>query len=156
MNILYDLEEPFSYSWNLAKILIIIIVVLIVSYGLMILIPFFYKKYFQKKVDEIKIPSLKSLYIKKLQKLLNMVNNGRISDKDAYLTLSGYIREFVKKVSGINVLSLSKEEIKKIGMPSLSALMEEYYPPEFSNNIKGDIVTSIKRSIEVISKWKQN
>ena len=93
---------------------------------------------------------------KKLQKLLNMVNNGRISDKDAYLTLSGYIREFVKKVSGINVLSLSKEEIKKIGMPSLSALMEEYYPPEFSNNIKGDIVTSIKRSIEVISKWKQN
>jgi hypothetical protein len=156
MKILYDLEKPFSYSWNLATILIIIIVVLIVSYGLIILIPFFYKKYFNKIVDDIKLPSLKSLYIKKLEKLLHMVKNGRINNKDAYLKLSVLIREFVKKTTGINVLSYSKEEIKEMNVPALSALMEEYYPPEFAKNIDGDIVTSIRKSIEVISKWKQN
>ena len=154
MKIMYELQEPFGYSWNLARILIVICVFLVLAYVGVILWPRFYDKYYKKIVEKTKIPALKARYIRKLEKLLNMVNSGQIKNKEAYTRLSLYIREFIKKVSGINVLSSSKEEIKAMGIPSLSLLMEEYYPPEFSKNTSGNIASSIERSIGVIKEWK--
>ncbi len=153
MNIQYELQEPFKYSWGLAKILIVVTIILLVAYIVILLSPRFYDKYLSKLFRKSRVPSLKVRYVRKLENLLNMVNSNRISNKEAYTRLSLYIREFVKKATGINVLSSSKEEIKKLGMPDLSRLMEEYYPPEFAKYANGNIIGSIERSIEVIKRW---
>ena len=152
MNIQYELEKPFTYSWNLVIIMIIIIVILVFLYVLIKLKPFFYKK-MSSVVNKSKIPSLKERYIKKLQKLLQLVNKNKINNREAYTRLSVLIREFIEKTTGINVLSLSKSEIKKMDIKELSLLMEEYYPPEFAKDINGDIVSSINKTIEVIRRW---
>ena len=154
MNVSYELQEPFTYSWDLARILIVILVVLIISFVLIMFAPTLYNKFFSKLFRKTKVPSLKTRYIKKLEKLLYLVNTNSINSKTAYTRLSLYIREFIKKATGINVLSSSKEEIRSLDMPELSELMEEYYPPEFSKNQNGNIIGSIERSIEVIKRWK--
>jgi hypothetical protein len=154
MEMLMELQEPFKYSWNLARALIIISIALIIVYIFVSISPRFYKSFFGTALRKTMVPSLRVRYIRKLEELLYLVNTNQINNKDAYTRLSLYIREFIKKASGINVLGLSKEEIKGIGIESLSLLMEEYYPPEFSKNEKGNIAGSIERSIEVIREWK--
>ena len=151
-NIQNELEEPFNYSWNLVYILLIIIVILIVVYILIKLSPFF-SKLFGKFFRKAATPSLKVIYIKRLEKLKALIQNNEIDNRNAYLQLSNTIREFIEKTTGINVLSISKKEAKKLNMKELSLLMEEYYPPEFSKNSKGDILVSIARTIEVIKRW---
>ena len=149
MEIKNDLEMPFNYSWDLVKLLSIVIIAIII-------ILIFYK-YFEKIIDKVRnkisLPYIKAWYIKKLQILLNNISKDKISIRDSYLQLSNIIREFIERVTGINVLTLSKKEIQNMKINNLSLLMEEYYPPEFSKNLKGDIITSINKTMEVIRKW---
>ena len=44
-------------------------------------------------------------------------------------------------------------EIKKLEIAELDALMEEYYPPEFSFKESGDIKKSLLNTISLIEKW---
>ena len=153
MNILYELEEPFRYSWNIVYLLLLIILLLVVIYLLVIFTPFF-SKLITKIIKKTSVPNLKSKYLKELEKLKIDVNNKKVDNRDAYMQLSSIIREFAEKTTGINMLSISKEEAKEIKMKDLALLMEEYYPPEFSKNNKGNIITSIDRTMEVIKRWK--
>ena len=153
MNIPYELQEPFEYSWDLVKILVVIIVLLVLAYIFILLMPLFSNR-LKKVFKKTQVPSLKVRYVSKLERLMSLVRENKISNRDAYTELSVIIREFVKKTTGINVLSLSKNEIEKVGMNELSLLMEEYYPPEFAKNDDGDIIKSIEKTIEVIKVWK--
>ncbi len=153
MNIQYELEEPFYYSWKLVYILGIILVLLIIGYFITRYSSFFYK-HFIEIFKKATVPSLKNIYLRRLSKLRNDINNNKINNRDAYLRLSNTIREFIEKATGINVLSMSKSEAKKLNMKDLSLLMEEYYPPEFSSNKEGNIMGSIDRTMEVIKRWK--
>lgn len=153
MNIQYELEEPFYYSWKLVYILGIILVLLIIGYFITRYSSFFYK-HFIGIFKKATVPSLKNIYLRRLSKLRNDINNNKINNRDAYLRLSNTIREFIEKATGINVLSMSKLEAKKLNMKDLSLLMEEYYPPEFSSNKEGNIMGSIDRTMEVIKRWK--
>ena len=152
MNIQHELEEPFRYSWNLVYILLGLIVLLIIGYLLIRFSPFFSKlfnKFFRKAI----VPGFKSRYLRQLEKLKILVDRNEISNRNAYLKLSSIIRGFIEKSTGINVLSLSKNEVKKLNMNDLSLLMEEYYPPEFAKESKGNILASIERTMEVIKRW---
>lgn len=153
MQIPDKLEEPFTYSWKLVIIMLIIIfvVVIIVLFRKYVLDKFL--KVFKKVYDDKKVPSLKTKYLRKLEKLLIDVKNGRIEIRDGYLKLSNIIRDFIEKVTGINVSTMSKIEVEKIELKPLNMLMDEYYPPEFAKYSKGDIVNSINRTMEVIRKW---
>ena len=149
MQIPGDIYEPFSYSWNLVKMLVIIIVFVILYY---IVDKYFLDK-IKKGLNKAKVPSLRMLYLRKLEKLLLDVMNNQIDIRDAYFKLSGIIRGFIKLASGINILSMSKNEVHALGNEEVSMLMEEYYPPEFAKYSKGDIVGSIQRTMELIKKW---
>ena len=102
---------------------------------------------------KLETPVLRSTYIHKLEQLINKVTSNRISNRDAYVELSTTIRDFIEIVSGINVVSLSKKEVKELNIDDLSLLMEEYYPPEFAKYTSGDVINSINRTIEVIKRW---
>lgn len=150
MSIEKELETPLRYSGNLIIIMIEVIVI--------ILLVFLFYDYFWKIIKNYMLhkdlPKLHDKYIKKLKKLLMHVEDGKMDLKEAYLRLSIIIREFIEKATGINVLNLSKSEIQKLGIKDLSLLMEEYYPPEFSQNLNSDIASSIKRTINLIKNWE--
>lgn len=149
MQIPGDIYGPFKYSWNLVKILVVIAVFIVLYY---IYDRFFHEK-LMKLLNKAKVPSLRILYLRKLERLLADVMNNQINIRDAFFKLSGIIRSFIKLASGINVLSMSKKEVHNLGNRDISMLMEEYYPPEFSKYSKGDIIGSINRTMEVIKKW---
>lgn len=149
MQIPKELESPFTYSWKLVIILLIIIFFIV---GILLFYKYLYPK-FIKIFRKARVPSLKTRYLEKLMSLLKEVDENRIGVREAYFKLSNIIRGFIKKASGLNVLNMSKEEIKKNGILNLGELMEEYYPPEFSKYSKGDIKSSIERTMEVIKRW---
>ena len=80
MQIPDKLEEPFKYSWKLVIIMLIIV--------FLVIIIVLFKKYFWDKVlklfkkvyDDKKVPSLKTKYLHKLEKLLIEVENKTISN----------------------------------------------------------------------------
>ena len=149
MEIPYELEAPFEYSWGIVKILLIIIILLV---GILI-----YYRFFHQKIKEImnkpNIPNLKNRYLRKLERLHHDVMQNRVDIRVGYMRLSNIIREFIEKATGLNILSLSKEEAKKMNMKYLSVLMEEYYPPEFAKVSSSDIISSINKTMEVIRRW---
>ena len=153
MQIPDKLEEPFTYSWKLVIIMLLIVFSIII----MVLFKKFLLEKMLNKISKIynrkKVPSLKTRYLKKLEKLLIDVERGNIEVREAYLRLSNIIRDFVEKVTGINVSAMSKKEVENKGLKPLNMLMNEYYPPEFSKYSKGDIINSIKRTMEVIKGW---
>ena len=150
MDIEKELKMPFDYSWNIVIIMLEIIVIIILGY-------IFYKYFWQILKNYIikpDVPHLRDRYVKKLTKLYKDVENKKIDLRDAYLKLSKLIREFIEGTTGINVLTLSKSEVKKLGIKELSLLMEEYYPPEFSKYSEGNILNSIDRTLKVMKMWE--
>ena len=152
MNTTYEIEQPFTYSWSIVIVLAVVLTIVVLVFLFYIFRSFFAKR-FSKMMRKLETPVLRSTYIHKLEQLIIKVTSNRISNRDAYVELSTTIRDFIEKVSGINVVSLSKKEIKELNIDDLSLLMEEYYPPEFAKYTSGDVINSINRTIEVIKRW---
>lgn len=151
MQIDTELREMFSYS----IILIIPLLLLII----LLLIIILHKK---KDIKNVKIiqPSsknlidIKSKYLYNIQILIVDLNTNKISERIAYQSLSRLIRNFIYEVTNIKVQYYTLEDIKKINMPILSKLVEEYYNPEFERVSKGNILESIDKTKKVIENWK--
>lgn len=156
MQISVDLQNPFSYSIWLT--IIILIVLLSFVYYLVLLIIGNINKNKQKvivKPEEPKksLSQIKKQYLEELDILTNKVTQNEISVRKAYQSLSKIIRNFVFEVTGIEVQKLTLAEIKKINIPSLTELIEEYYPPAFSLLTEGNIKNSLNKTGEVIKRW---
>ena len=151
MQIDTELREMFSYS----IILIIPLLLLII----LLLIIILHKK---KDIKNVKIiqPSsknlidIKSKYLYNIQILIEDLNTNKISERIAYQSLSRLIRNFIYEVTNIKVQYYTLEDIKKINMPILSKLVEEYYNPEFERVSKGNVLESIDKTKKVIENWK--
>ena len=151
MQIDTELREMFSYS----IILIIPLLLLII----LLLIIILHKK---KDIKNVKIiqPSsknlidIKSKYLYNIQILIVDLNTNKISERIAYQSLSRLIRNFIYEVTNIKVQYYTLEDIKKINMPILSKLVEEYYNPEFERVSKGNVLESIDKTKKVIENWK--
>ena len=151
MQIDTELREMFSYS----IILIIPLLLLII----LLLIIILHKK---KDIKNVKIiqPSsknlidIKSKYLYNIQILIVDLNTNKISERIAYQSLSRLIRNFIYEVTNIKVQYYTLEDIKKINMPILSKLVEEYYKQEFERVSKGNILESIDKTKKVIENWK--
>lgn len=151
MQIDTELREMFSYS----IILIIPLLLLII----LLLIIILHKK---KDIKNVKIiqPSSKNLidiknkYLYNIQILIEDLNANKISERIAYQSLSRLIRNFIYEVTNIKVQYYTLEDIKKINMPILSKLVEEYYNPEFERVSKGNVLESIDKTKKVIENWK--
>ncbi len=148
-----DLQDMFSYSF-LPLIIFIIILIVILSIVLIIL----NRK--PKPVQQItivrppNINDIKNKYLQEINNLLIAVNENKISLRLAYQKLSKLIRNFVYEVTGIKVQNCTLSDIKTLNLPILSTLVEEYYHPEFAKDSKGDIISSITKTREVVARWK--
>ena len=144
------LQEPFTYNGMIIIILIFLIIGLIIA--------LFYKK--KETNDQVKLvhyPNLLTIKNKCLQELDALeyqVNNHQLDSRKAYYELSKIIRNYIYSATNINVLALSLKEIDDYKIPYLKELMEEYYSPEFSRDIQGNINESIKKTRGVVTKWR--
>lgn len=101
------------------------------------------------KLEEIRADSLHSL-----AKLMDDYRTGRITNRAAYQRLSGIVRSFVHGATGLKVTNCTFEEIKALNMPRLTALVHDYYEPEFAYDSAGEFMRSHRTTSELIAGWR--
>lgn len=151
MQVTTNLKDPFSYS--MIPILLCSFLILFFLLYYLMKKPKKEKKIIPPKQEKKDINKLKKQYIQKLNSLLESITKQEISSRIAYQQLSILIRTFVFETIDLNLLSFTLQDIEKMGMPVLTELIKEYYAPEFSLHIQGNIIASIKKTKEVIEKW---
>ena len=100
---------------------------------------------------------MKQKYIAQIQMLKNDYNNGKVSQREGFQRLSLLIRGFIHDVTGINVETATIRDVKKLGIKHLDKLMEEYYIPEFGEDVRStgrDFLSSLNRTLGVVKSWR--
>ena len=109
-----------------------------------------------EKIPEKNVRNIEVIKNKYLIQLDNVELNFReqsISLRECYQKISEIIRMFVFEVTDISTQNYSLSEIKKLNMPVLYELIEEYYEPEFASRSIGDFESSIAKARRVINEW---
>jgi len=106
----------------------------------------------EKNIKNIKI--IKGKYLNQLDSIEHKYKNKAIELRKAYQLISETIRMFVFEITDITTQNYSLSEIKKLNIPILYDLIEEYYEPEFASKPKGDFENSIIKARRVINEWK--
>lgn len=154
-----NLQEPFTYSF----IPLIITFLLIIGFTIYIILFKKVKEKINGKIEEVKviperniknIPVIKNKYLQQLNDIEDKYINKKIELRKAYQLISEAIRLFVFEVTDITTQNYSLTEIKKINIPVLYELIEEYYEPEFASKTIGDFNSSINKARRVINEWK--
>lgn len=150
-----NLQEPFSYS--------IIPLVIVIALGVIVFILSHKKKEIAVVETQVKvipekniknIPVIKGKYLDQLESIHYKYTNNSISLRKAYQAISETVRMFVFEITDITTQNYSLAEIKKLNIPELYELIEEYYEPEFASKSVGDFDSSINKAKGVINKWK--
>lgn len=153
-----NLQEPFTYS--LIPLIITICLVLPITCYLIYLRKA--KEKIKVKEETVKviperniknIPVIKEKYLNQLETIEYKYQNQMIDLRKAYQLISESIRLFVFEITDITTQNYSLTEIKKINIPILYELIEEYYEPEFASKSIGDFNTSINKARRVINEW---
>lgn len=153
MQVQTSIRDLFQYSMLSLLIVIFLIAIVVLLIMLTKLIP-------KPAPPQIVIiepenkQSVQQKYIELINKLINKVNNKQLTNRAAYQELSILIRHFVFEMTQIKVQNYSLNEIKTLNMPHLSALVEEYYHPEFAYLSNSNILESINKTKEVIVRWQ--
>ena len=151
------LQEPFTYS-KIFLIMIIVLVLAITCY----LIYFYKKKKIVKKENIIKvipnknikdIPVIKNKYIEQLESIEYKYMNEMIDLRKAYQLISESVRMFIFEVTDITTQNYSLIEIKKLNIPRLYELIEEYYEPEFASKSSGNFESAINKARRIVREW---
>ena len=154
-----NLQEPFTYS--IIPLVIIIVCIIIATIYLLNLKNA--NKEIENKREDVKkipekniknIPVIKNKYLQQLKDIEDKYTNNKIELRKAYQLISEAIRLFVFEVTDITTQNYSLAEIKKINIPELYNLIEEYYEPEFASKTMGDFSSSINKARRVINEWK--
>ena len=150
------LQDPFKYS--VIPLIILLSVIFLITFCLIYLK--IRKKSKEVTVKEIpeknikNIPVIKGKYINLLDSIEYKYKNNEITLRTAYQQISEAIRMFVFEITDITTQNYSLSEIKKLKLPHLYELIEEYYEPEFaSKSIVGDFEVSINKARGVIKQW---
>ena len=149
MQVSTDLKPMFSYSFIPILIIVILIIIIFIINKIRI-------NKTQKKIvipSKININEIKQKYLIKINDLINNLKSNKITSRKAYQNLSQIIRNFVYEATNIKVQNYTLSDIKKLKLPALSNLIEEYYDPEFSKISKGNILSSIEKTRKEIEKW---
>ncbi len=155
-----NLQEPYMFS----IIPLAVIIGIAVSMAIMYLIVTIKKKeqIIKEQVEIKAIPErniknmkvIRGKYIDLLESIESKYNRKSIELRKAYQLISEAMRLFVFEVTDITTQNYSLSEIKKLDLPVLYELIEEYYEPEFASKPAGDFNASINKARRVIIEWK--
>ncbi len=155
-NFTVELQEPFSYLivWIILAAVFLAGAIIL---GLIILrkSKFTHKKR-APKIKPVPPPTLemiKNKYRDLLWELRQQAESGQISMKKSYQKLSRYIRSFVFESTGLRVQFFTLEEIRSLGIHSLTQLITECYEPEFAESSTRNTCMSIDTAANIINNW---
>lgn len=152
-----NLQESFTYS--IIPLIVSICIIVIMTVCLI------YTKVRSKKTEEEKIvkeipeknikdiPIIKGKYLTQLDSIEYRYTKEMISLRKAYQLISESIRMFIFEVTDITTQNYSLAEIRKLKIPNLYELIEEYYEPEFASKAIGDFQASINKARGVVKQW---
>lgn len=152
------LQEPFTYS--IIPLIITICFILAMTFYLIYLN--IKKKKVRVEDDHLKVipekniknvPVIKDKYLEQLNSIEYKYTNNMIDLRKAYQLISESIRMFVFEITDITTQNYSLKEIKKLNIPDLYELIEEYYEPEFASRSVGDFGVSIEKARRVVKEW---
>lgn len=153
-----QLQDPFSYSiWPM-----VIVGSLIVAIILYFIISHLLRKRklkkdraenIEKKIVKKDVGELKVIYIDRLNEIESKLDAGEITTREAYQKMSPCIREFIYEATGIEVRNYTLSDARKVNMPVLKQLMEEYYIPEFGPDMVKEAKSAIEKTKKAIEIW---
>ncbi|MBQ9871843.1 MAG: hypothetical protein IJM27_07915 [Eubacterium sp.] len=154
-----ELQDPMSYYlfWLILAIIAVAAVFFIQIFFRILLRDQLKRK--REKELKVKPPKKKPLsvlkweYLQRLDRLERGIAAGSYTKRNAYQELSMLIRTFVTDATGIKVQNYSLQEIRRVGIPGLTALVQEYYEPEFARQSMADIRASLFRTRKAIELW---
>lgn len=152
-----ELQNPAAYLpiWPVLALIFV---------GILIFLQIFYRRKLSEALHGPKpakvtpppprnIPRIKQKYLRRLATLEKKAGERRIEPRDLYLKLSNLVRMFTFEATGIKVQHYTLNEIRALHMPALTALVQEYYEPEFARSSNPDIYASIERTRKMIRSW---
>lgn len=149
-----DLHMPYTYPWWPVAAAGAIVVLLGVALAIWNYAS--RKKHKEKKASapgRAQRNDIRLRYLKLIDTIGTKYKDGGYSERECYEQLSICVREFVKEATGINVTACTLSDIQKLRMPSLEALIREYYFPEFSDKTGFDADRAIEEAKRVVSSW---
>ena len=157
MPITVELQDMFSYS----VLPIVLAIVLAVMAGIIGITVFLLKKKAKKPEEAMLAPvakpvssnQVKEKYYAIMNDLETKCRSGKVSNRKAYQELSRIVRHFVYEMTGIKVHHNTLDELKKLNMSTLCAVIEECYAPEFSMDKNGNIYDTMNKARKVIKEW---
>lgn len=153
-----NLQDPFTYS-SIPLIITITLVIIFTIYFIYLRIVKSKEILEEVEIKEIpeknikNIPVIKSKYLAQLDAIEYKYENKMIELRKAYQLISESMRLFVFEITDITTQNYSLAEIRKLNIPNLYELIEEYYEPEFASKSVGDLQNSINKARRVINQW---
>ncbi len=154
MQTIIKLQESFSYS--LFPIILTVLFIIGIIYYKNNSKKVHLSQLDKKEISEKNLkdkPVIKNKYLKELDEIEKNFFDQKIDLRTAYQKISEIIRLFVFEMTDITTQNYSLKEIKKLNIPILYELIEEYYVPEFASKPVGDFEESIKKARGVIKEW---
>ena len=148
------LHAPYSYPWW--PVAVAGAVVLLLGIALAI---WNYASKKNGRKEKKKVPGerernlIRFRYLKMIEEISTKYKSGEYIERECYEKLSICVREFVKEATGINVTACTLSDIRKLQMPSLEKLIEEYYFPEFSDKTGFNADEAIDEAKRVVTSW---
>lgn len=148
-----ELQKSFSY-WP------VILLIFIGLIGTLLILFLRFKP--RKKKPHVPVPKPKApeniMTLKeKFTRVLNDIEKKRradkITDRQAFQSVSRVVRDFVYASTGIRVQNYTLMEIHAAGLPLLYELISHCYIPEFAADSEADIYDVINKARTVISQW---
>ena len=105
-----------------------------------------------KKMTLAELNALKARYLRECSQLeKTLQDTGDI--RGVYQRLSEISRMFVSEATGLQVQNCTLSQIRKMKLPELRNMVEEYYDPEFAVRSTGDVEGALAKTERMISRW---
>lgn len=165
MHLTVDIQDPFSYSLNYIYIAIGVMVLPIIIWLIYKLIKKILgnkKKANEKtpgkepEVKKIRIKDkikIKNKYLSMLKKLSDDFSKEKIDERKLYTELSSLVRNYVYEMTDLEVHKYTLRDIRKMNLPGLEQLINDYYTPEFAMESHSNPVEAIENARGVIETW---
>ena len=86
-----------------------------------------------RRPTEAEMAGIRRNFLNELTELEREFGSGKIRVRETYQRLSDLIRRFVGEMTGIHLQEYTLSDIRKLRMPVLTNLVQEYYVPEFAD-----------------------
>ncbi|MBQ6469169.1 MAG: hypothetical protein IJJ50_03845 [Lachnospiraceae bacterium] len=105
-------------------------------------------------VRRVRIYFRKKKHTKNVRRIEKEFAEHKIDGRNAYQQISKEVRQFAQAATGVPIESLVYSELVMMNYPELTNLIGQLYVPEFAVYSQADVAGIIRRSKELIKKWR--